>query len=351
MTANEERTRDGTWSGFTLIEVIVAVAIVAVLAGAITPLVFRELMQAREEATLRELNALSAGLAAFYQDTGRLPAESEGLAALVSDPGVHGWQGPYVGGGRGDPVAEATTDAFGRAYLYDLAPTTTPANVADAIIASRGADGTLSSGAVGGTWTVAGDGDDLLELVIIGPLDRDKISRSQLDLAAIADAARAYYEDRAAFPATLGALVPGYLDPGFGGGNLSDPWRQPYLLVLQSGGAAPDVLLARSRGPNRQDNGGGGDDLQVAVSSAPPGRKTTLHKLDIAQTILNANSHLALTGSWPADRLALGLAPAFDTDGWGRPFGINVPSRTVFSAGPDGNSLLADDNLPPGVGP
>ena len=35
--------------GFTLIEIIIAVAIVAVLAGAITPLAFREYMRAREE--------------------------------------------------------------------------------------------------------------------------------------------------------------------------------------------------------------------------------------------------------------------------------------------------------------
>lgn len=343
--------RRGNRSGFTLIEIIVAVAIVAVLAGAITPLVFRELLQAREEATLRELRALSSGLVAFYEDTGRLPSQAEGLAALVVDPVVAGWQGPYVGGGRGDPVAEATTDAFGRAYVYDLAPWTSPAGLADAIIASGGSDGVITSRTTGGLWTVAGDGDDLLELVVLGPVNRDKLSRCQMELAAIADAARAFYEDRAAFPATVADLVPGYLDPGFGGGSLSDSWRQPYRLILQGGGTAPEVLLVRSRGPNRQDDGGGGDDIQVAVSSVPPGRKTTLYKLEIAQSILNANDILPLIGDWPTDRTALGLAPAFDTDGWGRPFGINATSRTVFSAGPDGNPMLADDNLPPGVGP
>jgi general secretion pathway protein G len=345
------RLKRETRSGFTLIEIIVAVAIVAVLAGAITPLVFRELLQAREEATLREMKALSKGLTAFYEDTGRLPTQAEGLTALIIDPGVADWQGPYVAGGRGDPVDEATTDAFNRTYLYDLAPLTSPAGLADAIVASGGSDGTITSRTSGGMWTVTGDGDDLIELVVIGPVNREKVSGCQVELAAIAEAARAFFEDRAAFPATVADLVPGYLDPGFGGGNLSDPWKQPYRLILQSGGTAPDVLLVRSHGPNRQDNGGGGDDIQVSVSSVPPGRKTTQQKLEIAQTILNANPHLVLTGNWPTDRAALGLAPAFDIDGWGRSFGINAASRVVFSAGPDGNPLLVDDNLPPGVGP
>lgn len=338
-------------AGFTLVEVIVAVAIIAVLAGAITPLVFRELLQAREDATLRELKGLSGGLASFYADTGRLPTQAEGLAALVVNPGVTGWQGPYVAGGRGNPVTEATTDEFGRAYIYDASPTTIPAGLASAVIASGGADGVVSSGRVGAAWTVAGDGDDLLELVVLGPLDRDKIARCEAELATLGDAVRAFFEDRAVFPANLGALVPAYLDPGFGGGTFADPWRQPYSLFLQSGGTAPPVLFVRSRGPNRQDNGGAGDDLQVAVSSVPPGRRATMRKLEIAQTLLNSNPSLVLTGSWPVDRTALGLAAPFDADGWGRPFGINVASRTVFSAGPDGNAVLVDDNLPPGVGP
>ena len=40
----------------------------------------------------------------LYADTGLLPSEPEGLAALVVDPGVSGWQGPYVATERGDPV-------------------------------------------------------------------------------------------------------------------------------------------------------------------------------------------------------------------------------------------------------
>jgi general secretion pathway protein G len=338
-------------SGFTLIEVIVAVAIVVVLAGAITPMVFRELMQAREDATVSELSALSRGLADFYADTGRLPSEVEGLAALVADPGVTGWQGPYVASGRGDPVQEATTDEFNRDYAYDLAPTTVPADAAAALVASGGVDGTFDAGSVGGTWTLAGGGDDLVQPVVVGPIDRDKQRECDDELAALAEAARAFYEDRAAFPTSTAQLSPDYLDAGVDGGAFLDPWNQGYGLVLVSGGTTAEVLWIRSRGPDRQDDGGGDDDRDLMVSSVPPGRKTSLWKLAIAQTALNNNPTLALTGSWPADRTALGLADAFASDGWGRSFAVNVASRPIYSVGPDGNGALVGDNLPAGVGP
>jgi general secretion pathway protein G len=161
--------------GFTLVEVVVAVAIVAILAAAVTPLAFREMSRAREDATLDELASLRQGLLDFYEDTGRFPSEAEGLGALVADPGVSGWQGPYVGGGDGLPLAEATTDAWGGTYLYDLGPVTVPAGAADVVVASGGIDGLVTFGAVGGTWTIDGAGDDLLSVVAAGPVNRDKV--------------------------------------------------------------------------------------------------------------------------------------------------------------------------------
>jgi general secretion pathway protein G len=337
--------------GFTLIEVIVAVAIVAVLAGAITPLVFRELMQAREEATLRELRAQADALVTFYEDTGRLPTAGEGLGALVVDPGLAGWQGPYLAVDRGDPVEAVTTDEFGQPYVYEPAPSTDPAGAADAVLVSGGIDGAITSGRVGQTWTLAGENDDLLLPVALGPVVRENLASCEAELHALAGAARDHWQDHAAFPASPADLVPEYLDAGVDGAALVDPWLQPYRGILQTGGAQPDSWILRSAGPDRQDDGGGDDDVSVTVSSVPPGRKTTLWKLEIAQTALNANPALALSGVWSTDRAALGLAPAFASDGWGRSFAVNVASRAVYSVGPDGNAALIDDNLPAGVGP
>jgi general secretion pathway protein G len=353
-TRSNNRSRGDTASraGFTLIEIVVAVAIVAIMAGAVAPLAYREMTRAREEATLRELAALQQGLLEFYEDTGRFPTEGEGLAALLADPGANGWQGPYVGGGQGVPLVEATTDAWNAVYVYDVAPTTTPAGAADALIASGGIDQAITFGALGGIWNVAGNGEDLLSLVAAGPVNRDKLESCQDELKAIAEAARRYFEDRAAFPTTAGDLADAYLDVGIDGEAVTDPWRRAYVLIVDNTGANPPDFIARSWGPDRANDNGGDDDISLNVSSLPPARKTTMYRLEIAQSALNLDSGLGLTGNWPLiDRPALNLATAFDTDGWGRPFAVNAASRTVYSAGADGNAATTGDNLPTGVGP
>jgi general secretion pathway protein G len=337
--------------GFTLIEIIIAVAIVAILAGTIAPMAFKEMIKAREDATVNELNNLNQALMDFYEDTGRFPDETEGLTALVSDPGVNRWQGPYVGGDRSDPVAEVGTDAFDGAYTYDLNPTTNPANAADVLVASSGADGNLTFGRLNNTWTLSSDGDDLLTLVSAGPVNREKLRLCEEELQAIGEAAGNYFVDHATFPVIAADLTSTYLDAGIGGGNFVDPWNMSYVLAQTGGGGAPLEFLVRSFGPDRTNNNGGNDDLTLNVSSVPPGRKATLYKLQIAQTVLNNNGSLALTGAWGTDRSALGLDAAFGVDGWGRSLQVNVASRTIFSVGPDGNASLITDNLPAGVGP
>ncbi|MCB1150319.1 type II secretion system protein GspG [bacterium] len=337
--------------GFTLIEVVVAVAVVAILAGTIVPLAFKQMLRAREDATRNELAAINAALVEFYEDTGRLPTEAEGLAALVNDPGAAGWQGPYVGGNGGSPVDEVSTDEFGNAYVYDFNPSLTPAAAADAVVVSAGADAVVGSGSLGGLWNTAAAVDDLLTVVSAAPVLRAKTDDAAAEMEAIAQAARLYFEQNAAFPLTAAQLSGSYLDPGIAGDAFADPWNSAYALVVSAPAGAAPWLAVRSWGPDRQDDGGGDDDLQLVVSGEPPGRNSTNRKLAIVQSALNANPSLALTGNWLNDRASLGLDAAFDSDGWGRVFALNVSSRTVFSAGPDGSAGSTADNIPGGVGP
>lgn len=337
-------------TGFTLIEIIIAMAILAILAGAVTPLVFKELVRAREEATEIELNALQEGLLNFYEDTGRFPSESEGLVALIVDPGLAGWAGPYVASERIDPAEDVGEDSFGDPYLYDLAPATNPPGSADVIVASGGADHLVTFGSVGGTWNVSAAGDDLLALVSTGPMNRNKIAVGERELEALGEASRHYYEENRTFASDPNDLADNYLDRGLDGDALIDPWNRPYELNIDNSGDTP-VLTVLSYGPDRLDDGGGDDDLMLSVSSVPPGRKTTRYLLAIAQTVLNENSSLVLSSNWAAVRADLGLADAFAQDGWARDFQINDTSRTVYSAGPDGNPGTTADNIPAGVGP
>ena len=337
--------------GFALMTVLAVLAVAAILAGVLGPLIYRQLMEARHEATLAEMTALKEALVSFLADTGRFPSEAEGLAALSADPGAPGWQGPYLPGDRYAPAAELGADAFGQDYVYDLDPVTSPPGQAALLLASAGLDGVFTAGALGATWSTApAGGDDILVLINTDLTDRDKTAEARQELQALADAARKYFEDHAAFPTTAAELENVYLDPGLDGDALVDPWRGSYLVAVDNT-AHPPVLAFRSRGPDRQDDGGGNDDLSLAVDSVAPGRRATLHLLAIAQTALDSRPTVVLTGDWTSDRVALDLAPAFAVDGWGQPYAVAVTMRQVLSGGPDGNPLTPADNLPPGVVP
>lgn len=336
--------------GFTLLEIIVAVAIVAIMAGVVTPMAYRQITAARRDATLTELTGLQRGLLDFYQDTGRFPSEAEGVAALVVDPGASGWQGPYVDGGAEQPATAVATDAFGLAYVYDLAPSISPAGSVDVLLISGGEDRLVNAGSLNHAWNLASAGDDVYVVVSAGPVQRDKTASAQAELAALAAACRRFYADRAAFPATPADLAGTYLDGGYLNDALIDGWNTPYRFTAIAG-SAPSLRIS-SDGPDRHDDAGGGDDLQVTVSSIPPGRETTTNELAVAQVVLNGQPTLILAGAWAGGiRLQLGLADAFDLDGWGRSYQVNAASRVVLSAGPDGNAATVLDNVPVGVGP
>jgi general secretion pathway protein G len=88
--------------GFTLIELIVVIAIIAVLGAVIAPNAFKSIEKAKIAATVQDLNSIKTAAAAFFTDTSAWPADA---AAFTANAGaVPGWDGPYLdkwpGGGR-----------------------------------------------------------------------------------------------------------------------------------------------------------------------------------------------------------------------------------------------------------
>jgi general secretion pathway protein G len=335
-------------AGFSLLGVIMLLAVVAILAGTITPMVFRQMMEARERDTVAELVRLENGLVAYFEDVGRFPTEAEGLIALVNDPGATGWQGPYVLYEHDDPVVQIGSDAWNRPYFYDLYPNTTPVDTAAVLVVSGGRNRQPDAGTVGGTWNVTGAGDDLLGLVTAARVNRELTTATSREQELLARAAQAYFRDHMLYPTDLDQLRDDYLDAGVGSDALYDQWQRMYVLTADNA-AVPPTLTITSLGPDQSV--GGGDDVALQVDSVIPGRRASYYELAINQAAVDAGSGTGLTGDWTTDRSQFGLAAILEDDGWGNPYEEQMSTRTILSGGPDADYFTPDDNIPPGVVP
>ncbi|PPD46201.1 MAG: type II secretion system protein GspG [Methylocystis sp.] len=108
-TANALRRR----AGFTLVEMLVVLAIIGSIVGLVGPRVLNSLSESKVKTAQIQMENLSSALDLFYLDAGRYPTTEEGLAALVTRPaGVSSWSGPYL------KSSSAPKDPWGHAYLY-----------------------------------------------------------------------------------------------------------------------------------------------------------------------------------------------------------------------------------------
>ena len=100
-------------SGISLLEILVVLAIIALIVGLAAPRLMANFGRANAQAAEVQMNNIKGALQLFYIDTKRYPSEAEGLTALIEQPkGARGWKGPYV------DTQEDLTDPWGRIYLY-----------------------------------------------------------------------------------------------------------------------------------------------------------------------------------------------------------------------------------------
>ena len=139
--------------GFSLVELIVVLAVMAVLAGISVPVVVHQVGKAKKNATIREMAGLAKSLRAHAADVGFDPAKAKWgrFPAEVNRPGKYkpilgpqletnetgsgwnaalakGWNGPYVGldqvqtdpDGKGNvtDIPSYQVDGWGRYYIY-----------------------------------------------------------------------------------------------------------------------------------------------------------------------------------------------------------------------------------------
>jgi general secretion pathway protein G len=99
-------------AGFTLVELIVVVAIIATLASVVGPAVFRNAGDAKAGAARAQIEAYALALNAYRLDTDAFPTTEEGLAILREPPSsATAWRGPYV-------TKAIAPDPWGRPYVY-----------------------------------------------------------------------------------------------------------------------------------------------------------------------------------------------------------------------------------------
>lgn len=115
--------------GFTLIELMVVMVILGMLAALVGPKLFKNVEQANVQTTKTQLSMLEQGLDSFRLDTGRYPNTTEGLNALVTNPGVDGWAGPYLA------KKNVPLDGWKQPYQYQ-----SPGTHGDYDLYSNGAD-------------------------------------------------------------------------------------------------------------------------------------------------------------------------------------------------------------------
>jgi len=91
-------------SGFTLIELMVVVIIIAALAGMVLPKVIPASDDAKRKVALGSLAGIEVGLDLFRLHNDRYPKTQEGLAALQKrPPSAPNWSGPYLKKSPKDP--------------------------------------------------------------------------------------------------------------------------------------------------------------------------------------------------------------------------------------------------------
>lgn len=119
--------RRRTNKGFTLVELLLVLVILALIAGLVLPGIIGKAEGAKVRAASSQISRISMSVESFYLDTGSTP---DSLNDLVNEPSnASGWNGPYI-------KNSILKDPWGREYQFR-----SPGEHGDFDIFSLGADG------------------------------------------------------------------------------------------------------------------------------------------------------------------------------------------------------------------
>jgi general secretion pathway protein G len=116
--------------GFTLLELLVVVAIIGLLAAYVGPKYFGQIGKSEQALAKAQIESFHKALGSYRLDVGNFPTTEEGLNALLNKPASAAkWAGPYLS--KAVPL-----DPWGKPYLYRA-----PGSKSDYELQSWGKDG------------------------------------------------------------------------------------------------------------------------------------------------------------------------------------------------------------------
>lgn len=100
-------------AGFTLVEMLLVLVILATLAAVVVPKFTGRSQQAKETAARSQIASFEMALDAFEVDNGYYPAGGDGLRELIEAPSdAPDWRGPYL------KKTTIPLDPWGNEYIY-----------------------------------------------------------------------------------------------------------------------------------------------------------------------------------------------------------------------------------------
>lgn len=119
-----------TLRGFTLLELLVVVAIIGLLAAYVGPKYFGQIGKSEQALAKAQIESFHKALGTYRLDVGSFPSTEDGLNALLAKPAAASkWAGPYLS--KAVPL-----DPWGKPYVYRA-----PGSKGDYELLSYGKDG------------------------------------------------------------------------------------------------------------------------------------------------------------------------------------------------------------------
>lgn len=105
--------------GFSLIEIMIGLAIIALIAATVGPAAIRFFGQAKVRTTESSIQSLKQSINSYYLFTSKYPATLEDLVRKPEGMSAAKWGGPYLGR-AGEEIEEVPKDGFGDEFVYEL---------------------------------------------------------------------------------------------------------------------------------------------------------------------------------------------------------------------------------------